>query len=546
MSRRALTRLVFSLVAASIWAVQVGGRDALGATPFFYQYVGPGENAVRSGVTHDGLSVESHGVDLVSWQAPGSAMSYGDPVFSRLASGRWVMTAWSSPEDPRGAGFLLYHEADCPQVDDSAVIAVGPSSGAGCLPRSQVVMAKTSQVFEADGVNYVFMMNGGEIYIAHLSDAGHGALGLESLCLRQSPPATLGALQWGEVTRVIDAAAAGGLLLSDTAVARRTDGTWVLFVKGIPSSVGCSGGTLCELCNRSVYRATSRDLLSWSSLVPVVEQASIPEAAVSPDGSVWLYWQDFSDTCEAQDLRRAARAPISAAYEGPDGQLVAPMTVSFPGEAFEGDPSLHYATNANPVGLGDAEAAEALDACLGSAPTCTAIPRTGCRRPVAALGARFRITRNGDDVKDRIDWKWTSGEEVLLSEIADATAGRDYDFCLFDESGAAPVRLLAARAEGGRACGTRPCWRASARGMRYSDRAATSDGLTSVRVTAGVEGLAKAQVKGRGALLGLPALPLGLPVRVQLQAEGGICWEAAFDAGNALRNDATQFLGRGD
>ena len=78
---------------------------------------------------------------------------------------------------------------------------------------------------------------------------------------------------------VIDNTVAPGLLLSDTAIARRRDGTWVLFVKGIASSVGCSGGGLCELCARAIYRTTSRDLMTWSALEKMAEPASVPDAA---------------------------------------------------------------------------------------------------------------------------------------------------------------------------------------------------------------------------------------------------------------------------
>lgn len=181
----------------------------------------------------------------------------------------------------------------------------------------------------------------------------------------REPPAHLKELAWGEATLVLGEAAANGHLLSDTGIARRKDGTWTLYVKGVPTSLGCAGGSLCELCGRSIFRTTSTDLITWSALVKMVDKSSIPEATNYLDGSAWLYWQDFTPTCAAQDLMAAARAPISGAFEQEGGTLSSTVTVSFPKEAFETGTTLHYPTNANPIALPTKEAKAAFDACFG-------------------------------------------------------------------------------------------------------------------------------------------------------------------------------------
>ncbi len=336
-------------------------REAL-----FYQNVGMGMNAVRVGSTADGATVKSYGVDVVSWaQGPMIKNAYGDPVISRLSSGRWAMTAWTGPGDSRGPFRLLYHEGDCPKVDDAAVIALGPESGPGCIPAPNLMMSKGSQVFAAEGGNYLFLMNGGRVYLAHLADDTHPATALTTVCLRQQRAATLAELAVGQATEVLGPMEVGSLLLSDTGIARRNDGTWVLFVKGITPQMGCQGGQLCELCNRKVHRSTSADLLTWSPLEAVVDKASIPEASVGPGGEVRLYYQDFADTCAAGDLKKAARAPISMMREDASGKLSAPEHLSFPDEGFETSMNLHYATNGNPVALPDAAAFAAFEGCLG-------------------------------------------------------------------------------------------------------------------------------------------------------------------------------------
>jgi hypothetical protein len=342
------------------------------ATPaltFFYQTVGPfingvGKNEVYIGSTSDGVKVDSYGVAALGWeQGPAITDSYGDPVISRLPNGKWTLTSWTTQDDPRGAGAMLYHEADCPIIDDANVTAINPSWASGCVDARVLQIGKTSQVFAVGDDTYVFHTVDTYVHLAHLSDANHSATELSKMCVLPTPVETIADLTWGESTPIITS---DDLLLSDTAIAQRADGTWVLFVKGIEKNSSCKAGSgLCELCARSIYRTTSSDLIHWSELAEVVTQASVPEATQTVDGQVWLYWQDFSNACATQDQQLAAIAPISGAYEtDQDYTLSQPQQVSFPDEAFETDNSIHYATNGNPVMLPDAAAQAALEACV--------------------------------------------------------------------------------------------------------------------------------------------------------------------------------------
>jgi hypothetical protein len=91
----------------------------------------------------------------------------------------------------------------------------------------------------------------------------------------------------------------------------------------------------------------------------------VPDAGVDPDGNVRLYWQNFAQACDGQDLQLAARAPITGAVEQANGTLGTPANVAFQGEAFESNTQLHYPTNGNPVLLPSAAAKTAFDACFG-------------------------------------------------------------------------------------------------------------------------------------------------------------------------------------
>jgi len=113
---------------------------------------------------------------------------------------------------------------------------------------------------------------------------------------------------------------------------------------------------------------------------------------------------------------------------------------------------------------------------------------------------------------------------------------------------AARAALASASAPAGGFCSagsSRPCWRANARGYRYVDRYLTPSGLRQLVPRAGPAGKAQILVKGQGALLALPALPISpLPVTVQLVSRDGVCWEATYHS--AQRNAADQFKAKSD
>lgn len=332
------------------------------ALAFFYQTVGKivdgtGINTVQVGRTTDGVTIDSFDATALDWeQGPAVATAYGDPVFSYLPNGSWSVTSWTTPDDPRGGGAILYHESGCPVVDDTNVIAINPSTAAGCTTVGNLQIGKTSQVFGVDGDTYLFhttsAMLSSAVHLAHLSDTNNQATALTEMCVLPTAVNSLTELGWGESTPVVTS---DSLLLSDTAIAQRADGTWVLFIKGIPRDNGCEQNRgLCELCARSIYRTTSSDLINWSELEVVAEQASVPEATQTVDGTVWLYWQDFSDACAAQDQQLANIAPIASAYELDQSyELSSPVRITISDEAFEQDKTLHYATNGNPVMLPD-------------------------------------------------------------------------------------------------------------------------------------------------------------------------------------------------
>ncbi len=173
---------------------------------------------------------------------------------------------------------------------------------------------------------------------------------------------------------------------------------------------------------------------------------------------------------------------------------------------------------------------------------CVANVLTSCRQPTESFSGQL-VFLNGSNPKLR--WQWTKGHATDIGDFGDPFVGDRYSLCLFDESSPAPQLAFRATTRAG-LCGGKPCWRtAGASSFKYKDREQTPDGLDSALLKSGPDGKAKVLVSGKGENLTLPTLPLSLPVRMQLQAENGQCWEAQYFEVGVSRNDGTQFKAKG-
>lgn len=334
MKRHALLLLLPLLFAAC-------SMQSSDSTAFFYQTVSlnnDGVNTVEAGSTSDMSIIQSLGQSALSWNQTYGNNPYGDPVISHL-NGTWTLTAWSKD------GRLFYNESTCPIFDEEPSLMTA-STEPGCKNVPRLSSGKTSQIFTHKGDDYLFHMVNGEIYLMNVDPTA------AEVCVLEEPVKRLSQLKKAQSTKVLTSSE---LTLSDSAIAQRSDGTWVLFTKAIAKSLGNLGGTgLPELCNRKVFRSTSSNLLDWTEPEELLSKVSIPEAT-SINGTPWLYWQDFAETCAAQNRWVANRAPIYAAYETADGGLSEPIELSFPDENFETNYNLHYSTNGNPVALSSKE-----------------------------------------------------------------------------------------------------------------------------------------------------------------------------------------------
>jgi len=178
-------------------------------------------------------------------------------------------------------------------------------------------------------------------------------------------------------------------------------------------------------------------------------------------------------------------------------------------------------------------------------PLCNELPQAGCKLPTATKKATIQLTDKSSDKADLLSWTWTKGAATTKAEFGDPTTTTDYNVCVYDNRTGTPGIILGARVLSGRTCGTKPCWKATKTGFKYTDSKSTVDGVNGLVLTEGAAGKAKITLKAKGASVFMPTLPLTTAVTVQLVNSEGTCWEATYSA-NVTKNDAGQFKAKSD
>jgi hypothetical protein len=106
------------------------------------------------------------------------------------------------------------------------------------------------------------------------------------------------------------------------------------------------------------------------------------------------------------------------------------------------------------------------------------------------------------------------------------------------------------RAPHGDTCNGKPCWKGKGtpiggKSWIYTDKGLTPTGLSKVVLKPGLAEKGKLQVKGKGAAVILPPMPiLSFPLRAQLQGAGN-CWEATYGATTVVTNTTEQLKLKG-
>jgi cysteine-rich repeat protein len=187
----------------------------------------------------------------------------------------------------------------------------------------------------------------------------------------------------------------------------------------------------------------------------------------------------------------------------------------------------------------------ACEACDPADGSCVGAPLPYCVSPSAPRRSTLMLRDRSPDSGDMVSWTWARGDFPAY-DLGRPVGGAQYTLCVYDESGESPALLFRAGVPAGPIY-----WRENARLEThvYANPGAAPDGITGMLLEVRGADRARATVRGKGPLLsgrqgGLPALPLSLPLRVQLQSTVGGCFEARYDATSVLENNPLHGLFR--
>jgi len=164
-------------------------------------------------------------------------------------------------------------------------------------------------------------------------------------------------------------------------------------------------------------------------------------------------------------------------------------------------------------------------------PLCSAAPKAQCR---SSEKSSFALRHFTNAKKNTMTWSWTKGAATTQAEFGDPIGTAGYALCIYTGSGSSLIGQATIPASATR-------WKRTATGYRYSDRAATADGITTATLRGSQLEKSMATVKGKGA--GLPGLtlPVTAPITVQLvNGSNGLCWGTTYTAEQLHKNTPTQ------
>lgn len=285
---------------------------------------------------------------------------------------------------------------------------------------------------------------------------------------------------------------------------------------------------------------------SWAASNQGLTASTVRSLAVDPALPTTVYAGTTDGGVFTSTDGGASWAPINTGLTHGNVPVVRvdPVTTTLLHAGTLGGGVFHYeldrcSVNGAPLDCGVCQTCDPAFGCIGE-------PWEGCRAPALPGKARLRFKNDAIGGRDRIVWTWGRGSATALAAFGDPTATTGYDVCIFDESGVVPAAEMRARIPAAGTCKRgKPCWKPfKQRGFKYRNGEALPDGLTKLILKEGLDEKAKIILKGRGVPLELPAVPMSLPIRLQLRNDVGECWEARYTEEGTVKNEDRRFNGK--
>ena len=215
------------------------------------------------------------------------------------------------------------------------------------------------------------------------------------------------------------------------------------------------------------------------------------------------------------------------------------------------------------------EAGECVATIADQCPLCTACdgaggcivgPRNNCRESDDAESTMLAIKHDETGERSSLRWQWKDGGAVRPYDLGWPHLYSQVAVCVFDESTASPSLIFAGSVNddldpysygGSFFTGSAPGWKTYDDGSaRFREKLGAADGITAIDLGTGAAGDSRVKLKGKGAGLlssstGFPTPALPLPLRAQVQIEGGACFEGRYGAAGVSRNADGVFRAKG-
>jgi hypothetical protein len=167
--------------------------------------------------------------------------------------------------------------------------------------------------------------------------------------------------------------------------------------------------------------------------------------------------------------------------------------------------------------------------------TSTTLPLGSCRRTDCDRAPKNAVELRARGSGQSLSWSWRGGSALAVEQLGDPRmpGGTRYALCVADG-----MEALLFRAELPTCAGGAGCWKTTGgQGLRFKGGAS----VRALTITTGGRNGASVVATARGRDLLAASLPPALPVVVQLEADTGACWTAAFDASDVATSGAGRF-----
>jgi hypothetical protein len=293
--------------------------------------------------------------------------------------------------------------------------------------------------------------------------------------------------------------------------------------QGCPADVVMNPTVIC--------RTGSGDACDPTEHCPGIPQEPCPPDVVEPAGTVC---RSATGACDvAERCTGQARAPCP-----PDGFAASGAPCDLDHNVCTADQCDGHGTckPGGPIDCEDGNACTQASCDPVKGCVSTGTPSMNCQ-PASQATVQLREDPNPNPVRNSLKFTWRGGP-VLLSDMGDPIDTTRYELCVYDASG---IKFAMGVPPG---LGWSFLGSSSApRGYQFKDRAAVHDGINRIRLLGSSVGKTILKLQGKGNHVPRTTLPFDLPMRAQLYASDGSCWDTEFGVAETRRNDNGFFSG---